>query len=87
MTIKKSVNNPACKDIDVWTFQDQDNTQMHMYMPVKSFENFLANTAVEMMANEGKLDLNDAAAVKAVFDEVEASIETINVSFIFKAAK
>lgn len=87
MTIKKSVNNPACKDIDVWTFQDQDNTQMHMYMPVKSFENFLANTAVEMLANEGKLDLNDAAAVKAIFDEVEAAIETINVSFIFKTAK
>ena len=87
MTIKKSVNNPACKDIDVWTFQDQDNTQMHMYMPVKSFENFLANTVVEMMANEGKLDLNDAAAVKAIFDEVEAAIETINVSFIFKTAK
>ena len=87
MTIKKSVNNPACKDIDVWTFQDHDNTQMHMYMPVKSFENFLANTAVEMMANEGKLDLNDAAAVKAIFDQVEAAIETINVSFIFKSAK
>ena len=87
MTIKKSVNNPACKDIDVWTFQDQDNTQMHMYMPVKSFENFLANTAVEMMANEGKLDLTDAAAVKAIFDQVEAAIETINVSFIFKIAK
>ena len=87
MTIKKSVNNPACKDIDVWTFQDKDNTQMHMYMPVKSFETFLANTAVEMLANEGKLDLNDAAAVKAIFDEVEAAIETINVSFIFKTAK
>ena len=87
MTIKKSVSNPACKDIDVWTFQDQDNTQMHMYMPVKSFENFLANTAVEMLANEGKLDLNDAAAVKAIFDQVEAAIETINVSFIFKTAK
>ena len=87
MTIKKSVNNPACKDIDVWTFQDQDNTQMHMYMPVKSFENFLANTAVEMLANDGKLDLNDAAAVKAIFDQVEAAIETINVSFIFKTAK
>ena len=87
MTIKKSVNNPACKDINVWTFQDKDNTQMHMYMPVKSFENFIANTAVEMLANEGKLDLNDAAAVKAIFDEIEAAIETINVSFIFKTAK
>ncbi|MBO7233539.1 MAG: hypothetical protein J6V13_00925 [Paludibacteraceae bacterium] len=87
MTIKKSVSNPACKDINVWTFQDKDNTQMHMYMPVSSFETFLANTVVEMMANEGKLDLNDAAAVKAIFDQVEAAIETINVSFIFKTAK
>ena len=87
MTIKKSVNNPACKDIDVWAFQDQDNTQMHMYMHVTSFENFLANTVVEMLANEGKLDLNDAAAVKVIFDQVEAAIETINVSFIFKTAK
>ena len=87
MTIKKSVNNPACKDINVWTFQDKDNTQMHMYMPVSSFETFLANTVVEMMANDGKLDLNDAAAVKAIFDQVEAAIETINVSFIFKTAK
>ena len=87
MTIKKSVNNPACKDIEVWTFQDQDNTQMHMYMPVSSFENFLANTIVEMMANEGKLDLNDAEAVAAIYGAVADAIETINVSFIFKAAK
>ena len=87
MTIKKSVNNPACKDIEVWTFQDQDNTQMHMYMPVSSFENFLANTIVEMMANEGKLDLNDAEAVAAIYGAVTEAIETINVSFIFKAAK
>ena len=84
MTIKKSVNNPACKDINVWTFQDKDNTQMHMYMHVKSFENFLANTAIEMLAKEGKLDLNDASAVKTVFDNIENAIESINVSFIFK---
>ena len=87
MTVKMSEKNPAYKDVDLYTFQDQDNTQMHMYMPVKSFENFLANTAVEMLANDGKLDLNDAAAVKAIFDQVEAAIETINVSFIFKTAK
>lgn len=87
MTIKKSVNNPAYKDIDVWTFQDQDNTQMHMYMPTYAFENFLANTIVEMMSNEGKLDLSDAEAVAAIYDAVTEAIETINVSFIFKAAK
>lgn len=87
MTIKKSVSNPIYKDIDVWTFQDKDNTQMHMYMPTYAFENFLANTAVEMMAQNGKLDLNDAEAVAAIYNGVADAIETINVSFIFKAAK
>ncbi|MBQ5594497.1 MAG: hypothetical protein IIU78_02190 [Alistipes sp.] len=87
MTIKKSVSNPIYKDIDVWTFQDQDNTQMHMYMPTYAFENFLANTAVEMMAQNGELDLNDAEAVAAIYNGVADAIETINVSFIFKAAK
>ena len=87
MTIKKSVSNPIFKDIDVWTFQDQDNTQMHMYMPVSSFEKFIANTAVELMAKEGKLDLNDTEAVTAIYDGVANAIETINVSFIFKTAK
>ena len=87
MTIKKSVNNPVYKDIDVWTFQDQDNTQMHIYMPTYAFENFLANTAVEMMAQTGELDLNDAEAVAAIYNDVADAIETINVSFIFKAAK
>ena len=87
MTIKKSVSNPVYKDIDIWTFQDQDNTQMHMYMPTYAFENFLANTAVEMMAQNGELDLNDANAVAAIFNGVENAIETINVSFIFKATK
>lgn len=87
MTIKKSVNNPAYKDIDVWTFQDQDNTQMHMYMPTYAFENFLANTIVEMMSNEGKLDLSNTEKVAEIYAAVTEAIETINVSFIFKAAK
>ena len=87
MTIKKSVNNPAYKDIDVWTFQDQDNTQMHMYMPTYAFENFLANTIVEMMSNEGKLDLNNTEKVAEIYAAVTEAIETINVSFIFKTAK
>ena len=87
MTIKKSANDPAYKDIDVWTFQDQDNTQMHMYMPTYAFENFLANTAVEMMVKEGKLDLNNTEKVAEIYAAVADAIETINVSFIFKTAK
>lgn len=87
MTIKKSANNPAYKDIDVWTFQDQDNTQMHIYMPTYAFENFLANTIVEMMSSEGKLDLTNVDKVAEIYAAVAEAIETINVSFIFKTAK
>ena len=87
MTINKSANNPAYKDIDVWTFQDQDNTQMHMYMPTYAFENFLANTIVEMMSKEGKLDLTNVEKVAEIYAAVADAIETINVSFIFKTAK
>ena len=87
MTIKKSANNPAYKDIDVWTFQDQDNTQMHIYMPTYAFENFLTNTIVEMMSKEGKLDLTNVEKVAEIYAAVADAIETINVSFIFKTAK
>ncbi len=84
MTIKKSANNPAFKDIDVWAFQDQDNTQMHMYMPTTSFEKFFGNVSVAALAKEGKLDVNDADAVAQIYASIEAAIETINISFIFK---
>ena len=41
-TVKMSQKNPANKDTDLYTFQDQDNTQMHMYMPTYAFVNFFA---------------------------------------------
>ena len=88
MTIKMSELNAVYRDVDVYTFQDQDNTQMHIYMPTSSFENFLGNMQLNIMAANGKTDLADAAAVKAVFDTIENAIETINVSFVMtKAAR
>ncbi len=85
MTIKMSTNNSACRDIELYVFQDQDNTQMHMYMPTSSFENFVGNMQVTLMSEQGQLDTADAAAVKAVFDNVESAIETINVSIVMKS--
>ena len=84
VTIKMSENNSVYRDIEMYMFQDAKNTQLHMYMPTKSFEKFFGNISVATMAKEGKLDLNDASAVKAVFDNIENAIESINVSFIFK---
>ena len=48
-----SANNLAYKDVKVYTFQDKDDTQMHMYMPTSSFEKFFANTSVHVMLGNG----------------------------------
>ena len=87
MTVKMSEVYPAAKDVDLYTFQDQDNTQMHMYMPTYSFVNFFANMQIAIMAQVGELDMNDAAAVKAVFDSIDEAVNTINISFVMTAAK
>ena len=87
MTVKMSEKNPAYKDTDLYTFQDQDNTQMHMYMHSTGFENFFGNMQVTIMEQMGQLDTTDAAAVKAVYDSIDDAVETINVSFVMTRAK
>ena len=86
MTVKMSQKNAAYKDVDLYTFQDQDNSQMHMYMHSTAFVNFFGNMQITMMEQMGQLDLNDAAAVKAVFDSIDNAVETINVSFVMTKA-
>ena len=87
MTVKMSEKNPALKDVDLYTFQDQDNTQMHMYMHSTGFVNFFGNMQVTIMEQLGQLDTTDEAAVKAVFDSIDDAVETINVSFVMTRAK
>ena len=88
MTVKMSSKNAALKDVDLYTFQDQDNTQMHMYMHSTGFVNFFGNMQVTIMEQLGQLDTTDAAAVKAVFDSIDEAVETINLSLVMtKAAK
>ena len=87
MTIKMSEVYPAAKDVDLYTFQDADCCQMHMYMPTYAFVNFFGNMQATMMAQLGQLDLTNAAAVKAVFDSIDDAVNTINVSFVMTSAK
>ena len=88
MTVKMSTKNAAYKDIDLYTFQDADCSQMHMYMPTYAFINFFGNMQATIMSQMGDLDLTDATAVKAVFDSIDDAVDTINVSFVMtKAAK
>ena len=85
LTVKMSANEPALKDVVFYAFQDADNSQLHFYMHRDAFVNFHANMQVKLMAADGQLDLNDAAAVKAVYDNIDAAVNTINVSLVFKA--
>jgi hypothetical protein len=87
MTIKMSQRDAVYKDVDLYTFQDQDNTQMHMYMPTYAFINFFANMQIAFMSELGEIDKTDAAAVKAVFDSIDNAVETINVSFVMTKAQ
>ena len=85
VTIDMSVVNPALRKVDMYMFQDKDDTQLHMYMPTASFINYFANMELYALILSGKLDPADAAAVEKIFTDMEARIESINVSFVMKA--
>ena len=87
MTVKMSEKNAAYRDIDLYTFQDADCSQMHMYMPTYAFINFFGNMQATIMSQLGQLDLTDAEAVKAVFDSIDEAVNTINVSFVMTSSK
>ena len=87
MTIKMSANNPAYHDIDVYTFQDQDNTQMHIYMHTTAFEKFFANTSVHVMLGNGQLDKDDTEGIANVYKTIADAVESINLSLVMTKAK
>ena len=87
VTIDMSVVNSALRKVDMYMFQDADDSQLHMYMPTASFINYFANMELYALILEGKIDSADTAAVEKVFADMAARIESINVSFVFKALK
>ena len=87
ITVKMSSKNAAFKDVVLYTLQDQDNCQMHIYMNATGFVNLLGNLQVNVMEQKGLIDTTDAAAVKAVFDRIDEALETVNVSLTMTEAK
>ena len=87
VTLDYSAVNPACRKVEMYMFQDQDNTQLHMYMHTNSFVNYFANLGIPGLIEEGKLDPSDTAAVEKVFADMESRVESINASFVFKVLK
>lgn len=86
MTIKMSANNPAYQDVDIYAFQDQDNTQMHWYMPTTSFEKFFGNTSVALMLGYGQLDKDDTEGIANVYKTIADAVESINLSLVMTKA-
>ena len=86
MTIKMSAKGPY-HDVVVYTFQDQDNTQMHMYMPTTSFEKFFANTSVHVMLGNGQLKENDTEEIAGVYKTIADAVESINLSIVMSQSK
>ena len=85
VTLDMSASNPAYRNIEMYMFQDADDSQLHIYMPTQSFINYFANLEVVTLLTEGKIDPTDAAAVAKVYADMEARVESINVSFVMKA--
>ena len=87
MTVKMSENVPFYQDVEIYTFQDQDNTQMHLYISTASFEKFFANTCVAVLLGYGDLDINDTEAIAGVYQNVADALESINLSIVMHSNK
>ena len=87
VTLDFSAQFPVCRKVEMYMYQDADDSQLHMYMPTTSFINYFANMEIFGLIAEGKINQTDSTAVAKVFADMEARVESINVSFVFKARK
>ena len=87
VTIRMSEMDAAYRDVDLYMFQDADGSQLHMFMPTYSFINYFANMDLATLIASEQIDKNDKEAVAAVFERMDEKVESINLSFVFKAAK
>ena len=84
VTFDMSASDPAFRTVEMYMYQDVDNSQLHIYMPTTAFINNFANLQIAALAAEGKIDTTDATAVEKVFSDMEARVQSINVSFVLK---
>ena len=87
VTLDFSTLYPALRKVDMYMFQDANDSQLHMYMHTNAFINYFANLEVMSLLKYGEIAPTDAAAVEKVFADMEARVESINVSFVMKARK
>lgn len=84
--LMSKVNN-VYRDVEIYAFQDADNTQMHWYMPTEAFEKFFTNMIITTMINRGEITANDTEAIDVIYAEIAELVESINLSIVLKTAK
>lgn len=87
VTLDMSKMNPACRTVVMHMFQDKDDSQLHMYMHTDAFINYFANVEVATLIAMGEINQTDEVAIAKVFADMEARVESINVSFVLRARK
>ena len=87
VTMEMTTVAPVLRNVEMYMFQDADDSQMHCYMPTTSFINYFGNLEFTTLLTEGKIDPTDTAAIDKVFADMKARVESINVSFVFRARK
>lgn len=87
ITVKMSDRDAAFRDVDLYVFQNAAFSQLHIYMYTKAVINFFGNMKNTILAQTGKLDLTDAAAVKEEYNKVDEVIDSINMSIVVKNSK
>jgi hypothetical protein len=87
VTLDMSKMNPACRTVVMYMFQDKDDSQLHMYMHTDAFINYFANVEVATLIAMGEINQTDEVAIAKVFADMEARVESINVSFVLKVRK
>ena len=86
VTLHMGTEDTKLQDVEMYMFQDADACQLHMYMHTDAFINYFANMEVISLQVEGKIG-STQAEIDAVYANMKARIEAINVSFVFKAIK
>ncbi|MBR5476564.1 MAG: hypothetical protein IKV17_07085, partial [Bacteroidaceae bacterium] len=71
--------NPAFRKVDMYMYQDADDSQLHIFMPTASFINYFANLQIFDLISDGKINSTDTAAIEKVFTDMEARVQSINV--------
>ena len=77
VTLDMSAVNPACRKVEMYMFQDSDDSQLHIFMPTHAFVNYVVNLAFPSLIENGQLDPTDAATVEKLYADMEAHIESI----------